>query len=303
MNTQTRTDWLAQRRTGIGGSDVAAILGLSKWRTPLDVYLDKRGESAEQSDNPAMRWGRALEPVVLNAYADETGREVLKTEGIIAHPEHDWMLANLDGFTEEPRVVEVKTARMATGWGEPGTDEVPDDYALQVQHYMAVTGFPEADIAVLIGGSDFRIYTVRADPDLERSVFLRLQKFWQQVQDGIAPEPVNYSDAVQRFGHSGAAGYVSASAPVERAVVELRRLRDQRAAIEEQENEQKAIVFKALGDQGDTLIDPAGRTLATWRLAKGRESFDTAAFKAAHPSLYPQFTKTGEASRRLLIKD
>lgn len=301
--TQTRTDWLAQRRTGIGGSDVAAILGLSKWRTPLDVYLDKRGERAEQPDNPAMRWGRNLEPVVLAAYAEETGQDVRRPEGIIAHADHDWMLANLDGFTDEPRIVEVKTARAATGWGEPGTAEVPDDYALQVQHYMAVSGFELADIAVLIGGSDFRIYTVPADRQLQADVIEQLATFWQRVQDGSPPEPVSYADAVQRYGHHAAAGTVSASASVRRAWAELCGLRADIKALEEQEEARKAELLLALGDHGDTLVDSAGKTLATWKLAKAPERFDSTRFKSEHPNLAAAYTKAGEPTRRLLLKD
>jgi putative phage-type endonuclease len=298
----TRSDWLAQRRTGIGGSDVAAILGLSKWRTPLDVYLDKRGERGDQPDNQAMAWGRRLESAVLSAYAEETRQDVRRPEGIIAHARFDWMLANLDGFTDEPRVVEVKTARTASGWGEPGTNEVPDDYALQVQHYMAVTGFDVADIAVLIGGSDFRIYTVPADPQLQADVIEQLAAFWQRVQDGDPPPPVSYADAVQRYGHSAAVGAVQADRAARDAYAALRVIRERMAALEAQEAEAKAALLNALGEAGDTLTDN-GKTLATWKLAKAPERFDTARFKTEHPDLAAAYTKAGEPFRRLLIKD
>ena len=301
--TESRADWLAQRRTGIGGSDVAAILGLSKWRTPLDVYLRKRGEGSEQPDNPAMYWGRALEPVVLAAYADETGHDVRRPEKIIVHPTIPYLIASLDGFTDEPRIVEVKTARSGNGWGEPGSADVPDDYALQVQHYMAVTGFPVADIPVLIGGSDFRIYTVPADVELQAAMIERCAEFWQRVMDGNPPDPVSYADAVQRFGRSAGAGTVTADEATRTAYVDLCAIREQTKALEAQEAECKAFIAKALADKGDTLVDSTGRTLATWKLAKGAERFDSTAFKAAHPQLAAEFIKTGEPSRRMLIKD
>jgi putative phage-type endonuclease len=68
----TRDEWLAARRTGIGGSDIAAILGLSPWRTPLDVYRDKV-DGAEQPETEAMRWGRLLEDVIAREYAVRAG--------------------------------------------------------------------------------------------------------------------------------------------------------------------------------------------------------------------------------------
>src|SRR5690349_18206306 len=116
-----RTEFLEQRRLGIGGSDVAPILGLSKWASPLDIYLRKRGEQPEQDDNEAMLWGRALEPVIRQQYAERTGRIVRVPEAALVHPQLTFARANLDGVTDDGRVVEVKTARTAQDWGEPGS--------------------------------------------------------------------------------------------------------------------------------------------------------------------------------------
>lgn len=194
MNTD-RTQWLAARRAGIGGSDVAPILGLSKWRTPLDVYLDKRGELPEQEDNAAMHWGRTLEPIIRQEYANQTGATVTVPDSILAHPQYPFMLASLDGVTDALRVFEAKTARASEGWGEPGSDEIPDAYALQVQHYMAVTGYQFADVAVLIGGSDFRIYTVAADHELQDEIIQACRVFWERVESGNPPEPITATEA------------------------------------------------------------------------------------------------------------
>lgn len=296
-----RQQWLADRRTGIGGSDVAAILGMSKWRTPLDVYLDKRGEAPERDDSEPMRWGRALEPLVRQEYADRTGRVVLAVP-MMRHPNYQWMIANVDGVADGDRLLEVKTARTSMGWGEEGTDQVPADYLLQVQHYMIVTALPVADIAVLIGGSDFRIYEVRADAELQQSIIEAEGAFWERVQGGTPPDPVSYQDAVARFGGSAAVGAVVASAEAEAAHRELLQVNEAIAYAEGRAEELKAVILRELADRGNVLTTPAGVTLATWNLAKAPARFDTAAFKAAHADLYQQFTKQGEASRRLLIK-
>lgn len=301
MNSPDRAAWLNERRGGIGGSDVAAILGLSKWTTPLEVYLDKRGEGIEQPDNTAMRWGRYLEPAVRQAYADETGREVRVPATMLRHATHNFMVANIDGFTEDGRLFEAKTARSADGWGEPGSDQIPQPYLLQVQHYMEVTGFAVADVAVLIGGSDFRLYEVFADSALQDMLIDAEAEFWQRVQRGDPPEPVTAADAVARWGRESRADLVLADADVQLAVQAMRKARESIKAAEDIEETAKAIIFRALGEC-DTLVDPAGKTLATWRAAKAAQRFDSASFRSVHPDLYAEFLKTGEPSRRFLLK-
>lgn len=300
-----REDWLQARTTGIGGSDVAAILGLSTWKTPLAVYQEKRGEIPPQPDNSAMKWGRYLEPVVRQAYADETGREVRVPTELIRHPLYDHMIANLDGVagggTELVRIFEAKTARTADGWGEPGSDEIPQPYLLQVQHYMEVTGVTVADVAVLIGGSDFRLYEVPADRELQEMLIDAEAEFWERVKKAEPPEPVTYSDVIERYGRASRTGIVMAGAEVLEAIKQLRELKTQAQHLELAEEGWKAVVLKAMGEC-DTLVDPAGKTLATWKLAAEPKRFDSAAFKAQHADLYELFVKLGEPSRRFLIK-
>lgn len=305
MNAPTRAEWLEARRTGIGGSDVAPILGLSKWATPLSVYMQKRGELGEQAENDAMRWGRYLEPVVRQAYADQTGYEVRVLPEMIRHPVHDFMVANLDGFVAPAhaprRVFEAKTARTAEGWGEPGTDQIPQPYLLQVQHYLAVTGFVVADVAVLIGGSDFRLYEVPEDRELQEMLVDAEADFWSRVQRGEPPEPVTAADAIARWGRSSRSDMVMADETVMQALQTIRSARESIQAAEALEDAAKAVVMRALGD-ADTLVDAAGRTLCTWRAAAAPQRLDAAALKAAHPDLCAQFLKAGEPTRRFLVK-
>jgi putative phage-type endonuclease len=296
-----RQQWLEDRRKGIGGSDAAAVLGLSKSRTPLQVYQDKRGEGVEQEDNEAMLWGRVLEPVVRQQYAERTGRIVRLPEGILAHPKYPFMLANIDGVTGDNRLVEIKTARTPIGFGEPGTDEVPQAYLIQVQHYLTVTALSVADLAVLIGGSDFRIYEIPADPELQGMIIEDEAAFWKHVEDGIPPEPITFADMQQRYGRASRAATVIAGEEVIEAVQRLHSIKTALKAHEEAEEEQKAVIMKALGES-DTLLDSDGNILATWKAAKPAQRFDTKMFQIGHPDLYAQFLKTGEISRRFLLK-
>lgn len=307
MNAQlqpidARTAWLAERRKGIGGSDAGAVVGVNPYKTALDVYNDKLQLADEQPDNPAMAWGRALEPVIRQAYSDRTGYSVA-TPAMLHHPQHAWMLANVDGIADNGRrVLEIKTARTGKDWGEEGSDAIPLVYTMQVQQYMAVTGLSVADVAVLIGGSDFRLYEVPADPDLQRTLIEVEAAFWQRVQERNPPDPVTFAEVRARFGQIAAAGTVEATPAVFGNAVTLQGITEEIAALEQRADACRAELTKALGEHGDTLTYK-GQTLATWKLAKAPQRFDAKAFKEASPDLYAQFVKAGTPSRRFILKE
>lgn len=181
---------LAERHTGLGGSDAAAALGLSPYKSALELFLEKRDRVAPSSTQlSAFRWGHLLEPVIRHEYATITGRVVRMPEGTLRHATFPFVIAHLDGVTDDRRVFEAKTSRTDLDWGKSGTDEVPHHYLLQVQHYLAVTGFEVADIAVLIGGNDFRIFEVPADRELQNMILDGEVEFWSLVERGEPPPP------------------------------------------------------------------------------------------------------------------
>lgn len=185
-----RDHFLKERMRGIGGSDAPAILGLSARKTPLEVYLEKRGELAPEPDNDAMKMGRLLEPIVRQEYAERTGRVVVQPREMLVHPKYGFVIGHPDGIVQgEARGYEGKTARFDFGWGEPGTDQVPQDYVIQVQHYMLLTGLPVFDVGVLIGGQEFRLYEVPADRELQEMILDAEASFWPRVAGGEPPEP------------------------------------------------------------------------------------------------------------------
>ena len=294
-------EWHEARSKGLGGSDVAAICGISPWRTPLQVWEAKRGLSEPQEDNPAMFWGRTLEPVIRQKYSDETGRQVLIPDGILTHPEYPWMLGNLDGVTPDNRVVEIKTAGYPTGWGEPGTDAVPMPYLFQCQYYLILTGYAVADIPVLIGGRDFRIYEIPADAELQDMIVERCREFWALVQSGTPPPPSNYAD-VQRLYRRSESKQITATEEIEKAVVFLNMVRSDMKMLEEREEETKKNIMDFM-KEADELTDLTGRAIATWRSAKAVKRLDTKALRQQMPEIYNQFLTEGDPSRRFLLKN
>lgn len=185
MQTETergRSLWLEARRRGIGGTDAAAILGLSRYATPLHVWLEKQGEplSDDRSDE-WLWWGRKLEPLIAERFSAMTSHQLWKPDGIREHPEHPCLIGTFDYLlTNVEAGLECKTSRTSEDWGEAGTDEVPAPYVVQCQHYMAISGFPVWYVAVLIGGSDFRVYRVVGDSELQHFIASYCADWWQR---------------------------------------------------------------------------------------------------------------------------
>lgn len=294
--------WLEERRKGIGGSDVAAIMGLSPWKTAYQVYREKRKEVEDWGGNSLTDWGKRMEPAIRQWYSDKTGRDVRLPDKIMYHPQHPFMLASLDGFTDDGRVVEIKTARSGRDWGEPETNQIPDYYAVQVHHYMTITGFQVADIPVSIAGSSPSLYVVEADKEISEMIIEACAKFWERVQSGNPPDPVTYADAVARFGKIKSDGSIIATTELIEAIAGLKQLRAQLGAMEDAEEAVKAKLIIALGDQADTIIDSAGQTLVTYKLANGRKLFDSKSLEKEMPEVYQKYLKQSEPARRFLVK-
>jgi len=296
------SQWLEERRKGVGGSDIAAILGLSPFKTAYQVYQEKRKEVEDWQGNESTDWGSRLEPAIRQWYSDKTGRSVMLPEKILYHEKYPFMLASLDGFTDDQRIVEIKTARSGRGWGEPGTNEIPDYYAAQVHHYMAVTRFDVADVPVSIMGGSPQLYEVPADKEIREMIIEACASFWQRVVDGNPPDPSTYADAVQRFGKSTGEGVLMASQELLADIDALRSIRSRIKILEADEEQLKGNIIITLGDRDDTVVNASGETLATYRMAKGKTSFDAKALAADCPDIYQKYLKSCEPSRRFLLK-
>jgi putative phage-type endonuclease len=194
----SEADWLKLRHTGIGGSDGATVMGLNQYKTPYELYPEKTGqiEADDLSDNAAVHFGNVLEDVVATEYAERTGQKVTRSNMFYRDKEFDFLIANIDRkVVGAKKILECKTAGqyMSDQWG-PGNkdgeldDTVPMPYLIQCTHYMAVLEVEECDLAVLIGGRDLRIYTIRFDHDLWHTLLDAYVKFWTCVETRTPPE-------------------------------------------------------------------------------------------------------------------
>lgn len=175
--------WLEQRKRGIGGSDVAAIMGLSPWKSPLEVWLEKTGraDAPDLSDKESVAMGTELEGDVLEMYRRRhPASRVQRVNAILKSMYRPWAQASLDGIVRDPEmgwgVLEIKTGSKESEW----QDGVPLHYLTQVTHYLSVTGYKFADVAALIGdfGLHYHEYRVMRDEEDIRSVVESVDEFW-----------------------------------------------------------------------------------------------------------------------------
>lgn len=183
-------EWLAMRQLGIGGSDVAAILGWSPFTSFYTLWANKTGlVEADKLDNPAIEWGHRLESVVMDKFQDEHPElKVIRDVGTWTRLGLEFMLANPDGLVVEEdgslSILEIKTAGRADAWA----DGVPMAYIAQVQHYMITLGLKKAYVAVLIGGRDYREYIVEADQFGQDVIIDQIKAFLHYVETKTPPE-------------------------------------------------------------------------------------------------------------------
>lgn len=300
--TMTKQEWLEKRRTGIGGSDVAAILGLNPWVTPLQVYQNKKG-LWESEETPSMDWGTRLEPVIRQKYCDVTGNQVSFDLPIFEHPEHKFMHASIDGLVMEegnPAIVlECKTARTDIGWGDPGTDQIPEYYQTQVQHYMTVLNVNRCDVAVLIGGSDFRIYHVSNNPELAELLIEEEKDFWENhVLKDIPPEPRTAEDLQMIFPQSNG-NSLEVSDEQKDLLDAVKRYSQNRAQISQLEKtiqEDENLIKKVMGD--NEILNLKGKKIFSWKSTKPTKKFDLNRFKKEEPETYGKYMMPAQSSRR-----
>ncbi|RBQ21541.1 endonuclease [Spongiactinospora rosea] len=302
-----RDEWLDVRRQGIGGSDVAAILGMDKRRGPLHVYLDKRGELREERDaklDRAARRGHRLEGLVAEFFAEETGRIVLNTPGTLQHAEHPWMLANPDRISfadsnfADPAVLECKSRTWRSARAEDwGGDEPPDGPALQAYWYRAVTGYGKAHVAGLVD-DDFVHFELADDTELIGHLVTLVADFWRDhVEAGIPPEPGDLESTDELLGRlwDATADSFRLFNPEESKAADALLARRAEVVAERRalERELGAIENKLKARLGDAEIALApGRELYSW---KRNGNFAYKRFRQAYPDLAREYTRTAKA--------
>jgi putative phage-type endonuclease len=289
---------MAERTSFIGGSDCAAVLGLSRWKTPLEVWAEKTGNIVPEdiSEKLHIKLGNRLEEVVAELFCEKTGKKVRRVNETLFHKQHSFLGANIDRrVVGEDTILECKTcsAWKAKEWeGE----DIPQEYVLQCLHYLAVTGAQKAYIAVLIGNQNFHFKEILRDEKIISDILKREVSFWQDfVEPKIMPAAMvskNDDDALFKLFPSEAEGKIIDGGDNAAVLFETLEAAKQdyfniKGLIDKTENE-----IKALMQDADTIN--GGKWRATWREMISKR-LDTTAIKEQEPAIAEKFTKQSKS--------
>jgi putative phage-type endonuclease len=304
-------DFTQDRSKYIGGSDIGAILGLSPFKSPLAVWMEKTGKEVKTVDSLPLRFGSFVEEFVANEYAKATGFALRHDESIYIHPDYSYMSAHIDRFVHTDgldqaatKILECKTANpfSRAQWGEPGSDQIPLHYLTQVTWYLAITGIERADIAVLIGNTDFRIYTILRDPELENLVLEKAHHFWHEhVLKDIPPPAQTPEDCQLLFQRSDPSKTLEANAETLALLERLQTLHYQGNACDEEITALKTQIMAQMQDA--EVLAHQGQVLATWKAPKASYRLDAKRLETEERAIYEKYKVASQVSRRFVLKD
>ena len=316
MNQQEREQWLAERKKGLGGTDVACIL-LSACEDESEkigsfensvfkLWSEKTNlfESEDIDDAVLMR-GRVMEKYVCEFYGLHLGEGCkLWEEGLTWHPTRPRIFGTPDRLVEHNGVrfgMDAKTRRFRRGWGESGTTDVPLDVEIQMRTYMEIFDAPYWDIATLFSLDDFRVYRLERDKELGEGILDIAESWWEKHVVNEVPPDVDNTDLCKHV--LGKLHKRVQEKPLRVATVSEKDLyekiievREQAKLIQKKKTELENRLRAAIGE------DPGIEGVATWKMGKNKKVFDKNKFREDHPNIYEKYVVEQPGTRILRIK-
>ena len=199
------------RKTGLGGSDMPIVLGLSPFKSPFELWLEKLGRLPPFEGNKATYWGKKLEDMVAREFASVANKDLRRSNKTARHPEHDWAMAHIDRkIVRESACLEVKTSTDSSEWGDQWSDEIPQHILPQVHHQLWVEDLELAYVAVFfLHRREVKFYKVSRSERWDTILEERGGYFWSLVMTKTEP-PIDFAfsgmaKVMQKaFGESGA---------------------------------------------------------------------------------------------------
>jgi putative phage-type endonuclease len=303
-NDMDRNEWLEMRRKGIGGSDASIILGLNKYKTPFELWLEKTGQVLiEESSSEAAYFGNLFEDMVAKEFEVRMGKKVRKRNAILQHPDHEYIIANIDRkVVGEEALLECKTANqfLAKDWE---SEEIPESYLVQVQHYLGVLGYPKAYIAVLIGGNKFICKEVDRDEELISIIFEAEKHFWEYHVIGGNPPALDGSSAAEKYLKEKYAKAEKGKSIELQSTHKDRILEyfDLKKTISELEKQKKHIQHNLQHELKEAELGFCSNYEVAWKPIESNR-VDSKLLKEKFPNIYKEVTKKS-AYRRFDIKE
>jgi putative phage-type endonuclease len=298
----TKTEWLRERKRGIGASEVGVALGLSPYKSPRELYLEKVAEEViETPENDAMHFGLKLEDTVASEFMEREGLTVRRDNKIRIHPEHPFLFCNLDRTIvatngEGPGVLEIKTASSFAA--EKWETEIPIPYFCQIQAQFACTQYTWGWFAILIDGREYRSIPVKRDDSFIDQQTAALVAWWNEhVIAGVPPEPT-VADLEGIQTEPGAV--IEASVDVIDVYRQLGEVKAELAKHKTQKEELEERIKLYMGAKEVLALN--GEALCTWKRSKDSLSFDSKKFRKENPAMAAKYESTKPGSRRFLMK-
>ena len=295
-----KEEWLKYRKQGITGTDAGAIVGLNPYVSAFKIYQDKVTDEIEDIDNESMRQGRDLEAYVAKRFEEQTGKKVKRANAIYYNPQHEWMLADFDRLiVGEKAGLECKTvnAYSADKWKD---GKIPLHYQLQVQHYLAVSGYECWYIAALIFGREFIVHKIERDEEMIHDLIIIEERFWKQnVLLNNPPDPdgsKNYTEMLNRRfkGNEEKSMYLLGVQD------DLERRGEIDALLARLTQEKNEIDQKIKLQMQDATYGEAGAYSVSW-VPYSQQRIDSVRLKKENPEIYQEYTKT-ISSRKFTVK-
>ena len=286
--------WLELRRSGIGGSDAATIVGMNPYSSKLTLYADKKGILPEKEDSEAMRLGRDLEDYVAQRFAEETGKKIKRSGYMWRHPMYEFILANIDReIVGEDAFLECKTT-MNYERHDYDSGAIPLNYYCQVMHYMAVTGCEKAYLAVLVFGKGFYWFEIKRDEDEINALIDNEVEFWQDYvlreRPPLADGSDSSMDTLSKL-HPRCDGNTTQIAGMDNAMRSYMELGEAIKRLQEQQNEVKAQLCQTLGNSSVGV----GRDYSfSWK-TQSTKRINTKRLKEDHPEIYEEYAEATES--------
>lgn len=279
----SREQFLLDRKQGIGGSDVAAIMGLTPWKTALGVYLDKVSDFTDE-DNKTLQRGRDLEEYVLRAYTRDKNVSIETDLPQVRDKEYPFLVGHPDGKVKDTNIfIEAKSYY---GNLKDWNGEIPIYYKTQVAHYAYLTDADYVDVAVLADRWSYGCYTYHRDKEFEDKIKHASINFWQNhVLKGIPPDVSCTDDAYKLYPFSNES-IKESDESLDAELSKLFSLQESKKIMAKQEESIKAQIMNFMGD-ASVLTSNLGYKI-NWKSQK-QHRINSSLLKKEKPALYEKY--------------
>ena len=298
----SREEWLRWRTKGIGGSDVSVIAGVNPFRSIFQLWLEKTGQvEPEETENDNTHFGNVLEPVVKREFSKRTGLKVRAKRALLQSEEYPFMLADLDGVIYENGKMNLFEAKTASAYKQEIWEKgIPEEYVLQVQHYMAVTGAEKTYLAALVGGNRFYWKVVRRDEQKIAEIIALEKAFWEEnVLAGKEPVPDGSGATTDFLNEKYSSSNGNTILLPEEALGLCRRYEELSGQLNELQDKKDAVSNQLKNFRKNNESGVIGEYRVTWKQVTST-TFDKKRLEKENRALYEEYL-TKKQYRRLTV--